>query len=387
MADKFLKYLAEKGNLRKAMPSWTRKVARKFVPINRYNQLLWKSENPYVGSDKEWEYKGKSRNTIGIIYDPAHYHKFYMAACLDMDISYKVLDIRVTNWIDLIKKSECDAIVCWASVSTMTLKEMTDERLKFIDEDMNMKIYPTAFEVWLYENKRRVRDWLMINNFDIPETWCFYTEDEAYDFLDKAPFPVVFKTALGSASHGVEICRKKHEAIKLVKKCFGEGVTAERTDPRNKQLDFIMFQEYLSKVEEKRMIRIGDTYACIDKIQKGDFHSGSGIQRWGKPTNDLLELTKAITDKGKFKCMDVDFFVTPDGRSMVNELQTFFYGNYPVIPDSDLRGAYKFEVSEWKFMPGNFNRNSYCNLRLEKLLSELNEDKVELSKWYDLPGY
>ena len=155
------------------MPSWSRKLARKLVPINKYNQHLWKSENPFVGTDKEWGFKGKSKNTLGIIYDPAHYHKFYISACLDMNISYKVLDIRKSNWIQIIKNAGCDAIVCWASVSTMVLKEMIDEKLRFIDNELNMRVYPTALEVWLYENKRRVRDWLILNNFDIPMTWCF----------------------------------------------------------------------------------------------------------------------------------------------------------------------------------------------------------------------
>ena len=220
MADKLLKFLAGSKKLRNFMPSWSRKLARKMVSINKYNLHLWKSDNPFVGTDKEWSYDGESRIKVGIIYDPAHYHKFYMSACIDMKISYRVIDIRHSNWIEMVKNCECDVIVTWASVSTTVLKEMTDERLRFIKDDLGFRVYPSVFEVWLYENKRRVRDWLILNDIDCPETWCFYIEDEALSFVEEAQYPIVFKTVLGSASHGVKICRTKEEARDLVKKCF-----------------------------------------------------------------------------------------------------------------------------------------------------------------------
>jgi hypothetical protein len=371
--------------LRKASPAWARKLARRVLPVNRYNAFLWAAENPFVGTDKEWSYKGISANTIGIIFDPAHYHKYYMSACIDMQVSYKVIDIRKNGWIDELKNSGCNMIVVWPLISTIVLKEMVDERLRIINDDLKIKVYPPPGEVWLLDNKRRVRDWLIANGFAAPGTWCFFNRDEAMQFTEKAGYPVVFKTVRGSVSHGVIICRDKNDAQKLVKQCFGKGVVPERSDPRNSQWDFAMFQEYLPDVEEKRMIRIGESYICIDKVKVGDFHSGSGYMKWGDPGANFLELTKQVTDKGNFKSMNVDFFMAKDGRVLVNELHTLFHG--PVIPDSELKGRYINENGQWKFEPGNYYRNYCCNLRIQNLLKEFGEDKADFKSWLNLPAF
>lgn len=371
--------------MRKASPAWARKLARKILPVNRYNTFLWAAENPYTGSDKEWSYKGTSKNTIGIVYDPAHYHRYYISACIDMNVSYKVLDIRRDDWINEVKNSGCDAVVIWPLISSIVLKEMVDERLRIIENDLKIKVYPPPAEVWLLDNKRRVRDWLKANGFDIPVTWCFFTREEAEEFAGNAKYPVVFKTVRGSVSHGVIICKDKSEAKILIKDCFGKGVVPERSDPRNRQWDFAMFQEYLHGVEEKRMIKIGNSYICIDKVKVGDFHSGSGYMKWGDPGKDFLDLTKKVTDKGNFESMNVDFFIAKDGRVLVNELHTLFHG--PVIPDSDLKGRYLYDNGKWKFEPGNYYRNYCCNLRIQNLLAELGEDKADFKSWLSLPAF
>jgi hypothetical protein len=338
-----------------------------------------------VGTNKEWGYDGKSKNKVGIVFDPAHYHKYFMAACIDMQVSYEVIDIRKNDWIEIVNRSGCNAIVVWPLLSSMVLKEMVDERLRLINDNLRIEVYPPPGGVWLLDNKRRVRDWLMANGFDVPATWCFFTEEEANEFTAKTSYPIVFKTVRGSVSLGVVICRKKEEARKLIRDCFGKGVLPERSDPRNRQWDFVMFQEYLPEVEEKRMIRIGESYLCIDKVRIGDFHSGSGHMKWGNPEAKFLGLIKDVTEKGKFPSMNVDFFIARDGRILVNELHTLFHG--PVVPDSDLKGRYLEQNGGWKFEQGNYYRNYCCNLRMENLLRSFNEDKADFTSWVKLPAF
>ena len=386
MADKLLKFLAKNQRLRNASPAWMRKTARKILPVSRYNKYLWAEENPHIGTDNEFSFKGHTKNKLGIIFDPAQYHKYYMTACIDMNVSYEVIDIRKHNWVELVKNSGCDGLIVWPLITTIVLKEMTDERLRLIEEDLKIPVYPPSNEVWLLDNKRRVSDWLKVNGFDQPETNGFFLEDEAIEFASRAQYPLVFKTVRGSVSHGVIILKNKEEAIRLIKKCFSKGIVQERSDPRNFQWDFVLFQEYLPDVEEKRMIRIGDTYICIDKVKVGDFHSGSGYMKWGDPGENFLPLTKEITDKGAFKSMNVDFFITNDGRTLVNELHTLFHG--PKIPDSDLKGRYTLEGGKWTFEQGNYYRNYCCNLRVLHFLETLGETlPADSDQWLSLPAF
>ena len=45
---------------------------------------------------------------------------------------------------------------------------------------------------------------------------------------------------------------------------------------------------------------------------------------YGRPPNEVLNITKLITDIGDFKSLNVDIFETEDGRFLVNELQAIF---------------------------------------------------------------
>jgi len=65
---------------------------------------------------------------MGIIYDPSHYHAYWMAACLDIQVSYRVIDIRTDDWIDRVTQSGCSAFLIWPMLSSAVLKEMVDER-------------------------------------------------------------------------------------------------------------------------------------------------------------------------------------------------------------------------------------------------------------------
>ena len=44
---------------------------------------------------------------------------------------------------------------------------------------MNKKIFPTFDLLWLYESKRKTRDWLQVNNFPHPATEIFFNKSES----------------------------------------------------------------------------------------------------------------------------------------------------------------------------------------------------------------
>jgi glutathione synthase/RimK-type ligase-like ATP-grasp enzyme len=213
----------------------------------------------------------------------------------------------------------------------------------------------------------------MAHHLPIPETNCFYSRQEAEQFLQETSYPVVSKTVRGSVARGVHILRSREEASRLVKQVFGRGIVPHNMDPRMIQWDFILFQEYLPEVREQRMIRIGKSYLAINKVIRGDFHSGSGTMLWAKPDDEVLNLTKRISDMGGFESMNVDFFLAQDGRVLVNELHPLFHG--PEILVEDLKGRYLFNESldSWAFEAGNYYRNYCCNLRLINVLDMLNE--------------
>lgn len=358
---------------------------REFVRSRIYNndhfRKQWRDTNPFIGTDKEWAYKGKTDFCIGLIYDPAQYHKYWIAACLDLGISYKVVDLLKDNWIEEIENSGCAGFIIWPHINSMVLKDILDERVYLLGKYRGIKVYPDVEGLSLLDNKRRVRDWLLAAGFNPPKTWCFAQQSEALAFAETASFPIIYKTIKGSVSRGVEIINSKEHAIRLINQCFGKGVYPHRMDRRNNQWDFILFQEYLHECGEIRLIRIGDDYLSIAKVRNVDpFHSGSGKMAWLEQNDFLLNRTKEITDKGGFRCMNVDFLQDKNGNYYVNELHALFHG--PRIPDSPFCGKYHQDASgKWIFTPGNFYRNYTSNLRVLDLVKQLGLNYADDGEW------
>ena len=124
------------------------------------------------------------------------------------------------------------------------------------------------------------------------------------------------------------------------------------------------------------MIRIGDSYMGYQKLQKGDYHSGSHAYAYAAPPTDLLDWVKSITDRGGFRSMALDIFVTATGEFLVNELQTTFKihvkDGLPMMDGKAGCFAYDQACQTWRFKQGDFCRNQLCNLRVQDLLQQLN---------------
>lgn len=379
----------KKGSkLSRMTPEFIKNIAKKFVDMEAYYHAQWSKNNPFVGTPTEWEFKGVSDFTLGILYDPAHYHRYYMGACQDFGISYKVLKLESDNWVELIESSNCAAFLVWPHINTMVLKEMFDERLSLMRHSMNKLVYPEPEGIFLLDNKRRVRDWAMANGFEIPKTWCFFNKEEALSFARTADFPLIYKTIKGSVSRGVKIVASQKEAESLISQCFSEGVYPYRMDPRNRQWNFILFQEYLPECDEKRLVRIGDDYIAIDKVRGTTaFHSGSGYMQWANPDRWYLDQTRLITEKAGWRCMNVDFLVDNKGKAYVNELHAVFHG--PQIPDSEWKGIWRYnkETDQWTFVPGNYYRNYATNLRVMDVVNLIGKAIPDEESWLKKPTF
>jgi hypothetical protein len=202
----------------------------------------------------------------------------------------------------------------------------------------------------------------------------FYSREEALEFARGADLPLVVKFDMGSRSVGVEILRSRSAVLQYVDRCFGEGMVCPGADGRDSEWGSVLFQEYLPGVAEWRMIRIGESYFGHQKLRDGEFHSGTGKVGWYDPPRGLLDFVRELTDNAGYTAMNVDIFETPDGRFVVNEIQSHFAAYVESQMYIDGRpGRYRYDYAdrEWRFEEGIFCRNSCCNLRVEALLDLL----------------
>lgn len=363
------------------IPMAIKEMVRSVISVQEYDYAIARQMNANI-YENEIIYP-ESRYCIAIIYDKNQDHIHYVSACQTLRISYKVIDILADDWVEKFRHSGCQAVLVWPSCSTTVIKQVYDNRLRILEHDLRIILFPSWQECWLTEHKPRLRDWLIAHHIPHPKTWVFYEKNQALEFSLNTLLPVVCKTATGAGGSGVIIIRNRRELKRIINQAFGVGLRPHRHDVFDRQRGFIFFQEYLHNVEEWRMVRIGDFYFGHRKdIGLDGMHSGS--QRWSliEPSHDLLDLLKKVTDISGFSSMDVDVFRSNDGRLFVNELQTVFGCN---IRESTLplyvtpgynEGCYLWVDNKWVFNAGDYWRNHMCDLRVQHLIKILDTQNI-----------
>lgn len=313
---------------------------------------------------------------LGILKDYMLRCGYYEAACMELGVPYQLVDIAAPDWIRQVEDSGCSAFLAWPSHINSVSKDMFDERLCVLTQELGRVVFPSYKALWLYESKRRTHDWLQVRGVPHPETWVFFEREVAEDFVASAEYPLVYKTDLGSEATGVEIVRTRHHAEALVRRCFGKGYLPRRHDSRDPSWGCMLLQTYIPDAKEWRMVRVGNSFFGHQKLKRGDFHSGTHLVGWYRPPDELLDFTKDITDREPFLSMDLDVFETADGRYLVNELQAVFGSknrNQMCIDGKPGRFVRDEEHRQWRFEEGDFCGNKSCNMRVMTLLELLGQ--------------
>ena len=369
-----LRRLAGAGWVRKLLPSRLLQWGHRLMPESYYREV-WLAEDEAAAVEEVSSYPASVGVVLGVIKGFASKHAHIAGACRELGVPYRLVDITVRNWIEAIRESGCDMFLVHPVNYLTVWKQMYDERLRVLVQEMGKSLYPTYDELWLYESKRRVSYWLEANGVPQARTWVFYSCDEAMAFARTAPLPIVAKTDLGASASGVRVHRSRSTLLRDVRRAFSRGVTLRGGDLRDRQWGHILLQEYIPDAREWRMMRIGDSYFGYEKVRKGDYHSGSHLWRYSLPPSELLEFLRDVTEKGKFTSMDLDILVSADGKFHVIEIQSVFGMGYPyemcVVDGERGRMLYDAASRSWRFEPGNFCQNYLWNQRLEYVLEQL----------------
>jgi glutathione synthase/RimK-type ligase-like ATP-grasp enzyme len=326
-------------------------------------QIEQRSE--FVGTDEEWSKDFGNGYQIGIIYDHFRQHDYYIRACHDLKVGYRVVDFRKDNWQNEVIESGVESFLIWPSIYLLEHRFFWDTRLRVLTEFLGKRVFPGDLLLWIYESKIRTKEWLTSYNYPMPNTKVFFDKKEALEFVNSSlDFPVVVKTDQAASAAGVYIIRSKKEAIKFVRRAFTWGIGLKNQPLYLRHRGYIIFQEYIQDAKEWRLIKVGESYFCRKKIKIGEFHSGSGSIEWAKPPEELLNLTKKIADTHNFSNINIDFFEDQKGKYYINELHALWGGKE--LEDKRLEGRYLFDskTNKWEFQKGDFFRNRCANLRL-----------------------
>lgn len=314
----------------------------------------------------------------------------YESACIDLNIEYEIIDLLASNWIEIIKNSDCDGFLCRPPCDIQERKSIYDEKLYFITHYMNKKIYPSYDELFIYENKRNMSYFLETFGYPHPKTRVFSRKEDAVSFVDSCKYPIVFKSNIGAGASGVNIVKSKGEASQIINQVFG------RLHPRFtfgkviwtkyknlplptvglNQKHFLVAQDFYPIKWEWRIIKIGNAYAGHQKLLKGEFASGSDLVGWVRPPNELFSLVKKVTEENNFHSVAIDIFETTDGKYLINEIQSIFgsYKHYQMMVD-EKKGIFEYKGGDFVFKEGEYHQNNSNNLRVKHFVELLKNEK------------
>lgn len=310
---------------------------------------------------------------FGIVKNSMQAHGCYVAACLEMGVPFRVIDLSKSDWLEQVRQSGCEVFLVWGDPYLTIWNSMIKDRIEILQSELGLTVFPTTREMWFYEDKRRLAYWLATNGIPHPRTWVFYDLDECQQFVASCDLPVIFKSSFGSVASGVRVFRDRAKLQRFICDVFRKGFQPNGHDRRDRQWGTVLLQEYLSDVKEWRLVRIGDSFFGHVKGSIGGLHSGSGIVEWDVPEERHLNFLLEVTEKGGFRSMDVDAFETTDGRLLVNELQAVFGARHSVDQMRKDGEPGRFVQNQagqgWTFETGDFARNACANERIRYLIA------------------
>lgn len=312
---------------------------------------------------------------LGILKEAWHLHSYYIKACHELKVSYRIIDIFQSSWLESMRTANIDALIARPSVQYGPWKDMFDNRIRLLNHNDRIKVFPDPYSLWLWESKLRTIEWLKVIGIPHPPTYIFYNKSEAIKFSTSCNYPIVYKANSGSGSSGVKIFRSSKPLKHHINICFKRGIRTYRKHRLDKEHGYIILQEYLEDVKEWRIIRMGDSFFGYEKIKKGRFHSGSQTFGYGMPPEAVLNFVLDVSSKTDIRYADFDVFVTKEEKVYLNEVQPYFgqKDDRELLRIDGVSGRLTYDEtnSRWKFEPGNFCRNNFCNLRITELLQDL----------------
>jgi hypothetical protein len=333
-------------------------------------------------------------------------HALWLKVCEERKnlVEWEVIDLPSADWLEQTTATHFDGLLAAPPGWNNVFKAMYDERATILSAVCGIPIYPSLGEILIYENKKYLSYWLAANQIPHPKTWVFYNRQDADDFVNNAPLPLVGKANIGASGRGVRILKTRGDAVGYIRRTFSGKGPSRSIGPNLKkkgllkralkklmnpavfraklnqyqhqrsdvQKDFVVLQEYVPHEFEWRAVRIGESFFAHKKMKTGDKASGTLVKGYDNPPLALFDFVKKITDKHGFRSQAVDLFETADRRYLVNEMQCIFgqSGPYQMLVNG-VPGRYILQNGQWQFEPGDFNRHESFLLRLDDFLNIL----------------
>jgi len=281
---------------------------------------------------------------IAIHNSPSGFHPRWISYCEENNIPWKKVNCYENDIIDQL--SDCSALM-WHFSHISPKDILIAKQLLFSLEQSGISVFPNFNTAWHFDDKVGQKYLLESIGAPLPNTYVFFSRQEAKSWAINTNFPKVFKLRNGAGSSNVKIVNRKSIALKLIKKAFRRGIkpfnawaklkerwrkfligksnfgdvikgvirlvySNKYIQTTGREKGYIYFQDYIPNNDHDiRVIVIGDKAFAIKRlVRKNDFRaSGSGYVHYEKKNfrESTIELAFNMASKLNSQCIAFDF--------------------------------------------------------------------------------
>lgn len=226
--------------------------------------------------------------------------------------------------------SECDGFL-WRYGYDRQSRAMAKRILPAIEHGLGIPVFPSSETSWHFEDKVAQRYLLETAGMPAPETWVFWTKEDALAFADAATYPLVVKLSAGIRSGNVVLVKTAAEARWWIRQMFGLGIdnmddqrsrgpallriakdaarfVLDRPVRPREHHGYFFAQEFLpDNAFDTRVTVIGNRAFAFRRFNRDDDFrsSGSGKISWDPAEIDLDTIRLAFTVARKLRTQSI----------------------------------------------------------------------------------
>lgn len=157
---------------------------------------------------------------IAIHHSKISFSERWISYCTEKQIPFKIVNCYES---DIVRQlDDCDALL-WHHYHMSQRDTLFAKQLLYSLEMAGKIVYPDFRTGWHFDDKLGQKYLLEAIDAPFVPSYVFYSKREAFDWIDQATFPKVFKLRKGSGSASVRLIKNRKDAIKIVNKAFRFG--------------------------------------------------------------------------------------------------------------------------------------------------------------------
>lgn len=148
------------------------------------------------------------------------YSDYWIKYCEEHGIPYKAVNPYDTDIVAQV--SDCDAFM-WHHHHASYRDALFAKQLLFSLEQAGKVVFPNFRTGWHFDDKLGQKYLFEALGVQAAKSWVFYDKKSAYNWIETADFPKVFKLRGGAGSANVRLARTPKQAKAFVRKAFRRG--------------------------------------------------------------------------------------------------------------------------------------------------------------------